>query len=124
MILDPFMGLGTSLNKAADMGLSATGLDSNPLACLAAKAKLYGIGPVNQLKEFVNELSGHLEKNNHNNSYYLSKKLKTILTEPKYDYTRKWFREDTFFALLNLFLKIAEYKNVNGQRLLLWPHLK
>ncbi len=41
LVLDPFVGSGTSLGEAARLGLAATGSDINPAA--VALARLYGI---------------------------------------------------------------------------------
>jgi len=39
LVLDPFCGSGTTLVEAIDLGLSALGIDVNPLACLLARVK-------------------------------------------------------------------------------------
>ncbi|HRI50642.1 MAG TPA: DNA methylase [Pseudomonadota bacterium] len=51
-VLDPFCGSGTSLVECAHVGISAVGLDINPLAVFLANAKLQALRlPVAQLQE-------------------------------------------------------------------------
>lgn len=39
-VLDPFCGTGTTLVEAKKMGVSATGLEANPMPCFASRVKL------------------------------------------------------------------------------------
>lgn len=54
-VLDPFCGSGTSLVECSHVGISAVGLDINPLAVFLANAKLQALRlPVAQLQEALN----------------------------------------------------------------------
>jgi hypothetical protein len=43
LVLDPFVGSGTTLFEAQRLGRASIGIDINPIACLAAKAKTLSI---------------------------------------------------------------------------------
>lgn len=52
VVLDPFMGSGTTLVEAARLGHDAWGTDVNPLAVMIARAKTAGI-KLNQLERYL-----------------------------------------------------------------------
>lgn len=114
-VLDPFMGVGTTLDIAADAHLHATGIDGNPLACLVAEARLGGVPPRAALLEATNGVyrklrSGQQPAGAHG--------LGVLASDNRYTYTRKWFLEDSLNAVLELFLEIADIDDIQIQRLL------
>lgn len=117
-VLDPFMGLGTTLDIAADNGLPVIGLDSNPLACLASEARLQGKPPNNVLFKKINEVKERISSARLNSKESFGKLYSTILDEEKYIYAKKWFRKDTLLATLELLFQIAEEKEERIQRLM------
>jgi hypothetical protein len=114
-ILDLFMGLGTTLNAAVDANLAATGLDVNPLACLAAEARLFGMPSPTAVVSASDQIARSLGKGP-------PKALppdppEALLGNQRFAYMRKWFREDTLQALLALLFHIAEIPEPRVQRL-------
>jgi site-specific DNA-methyltransferase (cytosine-N4-specific) len=109
-VLDPFMGMGTTLDVAAEFGLCASGIDINPLACLACEAKLLGTPGVDRLVAACDEVIS---------SYMMSKRA-TPSDEfiERYAYTAKWFRRDTLSAVLALLYSIARVENERVQRMM------
>lgn len=58
-VLDPFCGSGTTLLEASLLGRKSVGIDSNPIAVLAAKAKTTSLSEdeLNKIPVIINELS-------------------------------------------------------------------
>jgi len=109
-VLDPFMGMGTTLDVAAQLELSASGMDTNPLACLACEAKLFGTPGLDRIVADMDDLV----------SRYMTSKRTTPSEEfiEKYTYTSKWFRRDTLSAVLALLRHIGQVENERVQRLM------
>ena len=116
-VLDPFAGLGTTLDAAADFGIRATGYDSNSLACLATEARIFGITSKDSLSSSIARISARLggSLGGSVSSVYDSSEF---FANEKYRYTRKWFRKDSLSALLSLFLEIGDVEPEDVQRLL------
>lgn len=111
-VVDPFAGLGTTLDVAADLGLRAIGLDVNPLACLVARARLEGLPQKESLLKAMALVESSVGARE---SRELWGKFKN---NTRFDYTRKWFREDTLEALLSLLAGISAVKDARVQRLM------
>ncbi len=110
-VLDGFAGLGTVLDVAADRQIHAvTGLDINPLACLAMQAKLFGIPSYDEVLNRAEKISLKLDR-------HLSNEIPAIPLDPSFAYTRKWFRPDTWVSLLALLHEISRETDVRVQRL-------
>lgn len=118
-VLDAFMGSGTTLDvAAASSPLEAVGLDVNPVACLLAEARLFGVpdtasvlAEADQIVEDLTLGSVHTPASSHGDR-------KAFMVLDRYEYARKWFRADTLEAVLSLLFRIAETRDVRIQRLL------
>jgi site-specific DNA-methyltransferase (cytosine-N4-specific) len=117
-VLDAFLGLGTTLDVAADAGLVATGIDINPLACLSAETKLYGLPSIDMMRNTLEEITWDFHSIDSNKSPQFNVELSDVLSSGKYTYTQKWFRPDTFNAIAALFLRIATVQDLAIQRFL------
>jgi len=117
-VLDPFVGLGTTLDVAADLGIQALGLDTNPLGCLASEARLSGISSKERLSKELTRISSKLRGSLTQQASSGSRELDEFYAEEKYRYSRKWFRKDSLSALLSLFSEIADVEVEGIQRLL------
>ena len=53
LVLDPFVGSGTTLLEAKVMGRNSLGLDINPVATLISQAKITPIKPSELIKNFL-----------------------------------------------------------------------
>ena len=115
-ILEPFSGMGTTLEIALEKKLNLLGLDSNPLACMLSEIKINDLPSKSDVIKFLDELDEKIyplfsTKTNKNIAEW-----DKLLSDPKYNYTKKWFREDTLNATLQLLFKISEIKQTNIQR--------
>lgn len=115
-ILDPFMGLGTTLDVAADHQLNATGIDINPIACISAQAQLFGIESDSALLA-ADKVASNLSESNLHLREHETEEWARLLSSEKYGYTRKWFRDDTIHAVLDLLFEIANVRDLYAQRL-------
>src|SRR5919206_4827472 len=79
LILDNFVGSGTTLVESKVLGRHAIGVDINPLACLVAKVKITNIEKADlkrisavcmSIKEDILKLRASREYNNNNNSTF------------------------------------------------------
>ena len=112
VVIDPFMGLGTTLDVAADAHMRARGTDVNPLACLAASALLFGA--TEAAPAMADGLCATLTRRNRRNG---SRDWSTVLAESRYDYMRKWFRPDTLDSVLALLFGIADAEGEHRSRI-------
>lgn len=117
-ILDPFAGTGTTLDVAADLQLSAKGLECNPLACLVAQTRLFGLPSDGLVTSVADQVMRSAEIAATGTSGVASDKWSNLAADERYDYMRKWFREDTLTALLALLFQIAEVEDHRIQRFL------
>lgn len=104
-VLDPFVGLGATLDVAADAGLQAAGVDVNPLACLAAQVRLFtgatSSAAVPRARALVARQRLHSAPKGR-------APWAAVLRDVKFDYARRWFRADSLDALLALLFAIAD----------------
>jgi len=107
VVFDPFMGLGTSIDVAADRAIKSFGTDVNPLAVLAAKVKLSGFSHSDEVFENAKKILKALK----NKKTLLPVSARLVSNSVHYNYTRKWFRQDTFTSLIHLLLEICKIKN-------------
>lgn len=56
-VLDPFCGTGTTLVEAKKLGLSATGLEANPMPCFASRVKVNWAPDADALEEHAEEVA-------------------------------------------------------------------
>lgn len=116
-ILDPFMGLGTTLDVALDAHVKAKGIDSNPLSCLTTEVRLLGLPTVNELNKALDTISKNLSRLNPDNTKSNTNEWQDLISTEKYSYTQKWFRKDTLNAILALLFQIAKLSDIRIQRL-------
>ncbi|MFL6508921.1 MAG: DNA methyltransferase [Nitrososphaeraceae archaeon] len=118
LILDNFLGSGTTLVESKILGRHAIGVDINPLACLVAKVKTTNIQKPDlekisvisrSIKEDILKLRG---SGVYNSPTFNLRKPESIISD---DYLRaniphtnilKWFNIDVIYELLTIKLKI------------------
>lgn len=111
--VDFFLGLGVSLEIAADRGADGWGLDANPLACLATTARLRGRPEAPSLLHTLERVRRATSAGEAQQSPFVEQ----FLQSPRYSYARKWFRDDTLRAVLALLAAIGNIKDEQEQRL-------
>lgn len=113
-VLDPFVGLGATLDVAADAGLQAHGFDVNPLACLAAGVRLFTGAASSAAVPRARALAARMRLHPAPKGCV---PWAAALREEKFDYARKWFRADTLDAVLALLFAIADEEDAAVARL-------
>src|ERR687886_352192 len=118
LILDNFVGSGTTLVESKILGRRAIGVDINPLACLVAKVKITNIQESDlkrisavciSIREDILKLRASSEYNNtstfnqgpeliYNNNHLMAK-----IPNPN---ILKWFNKNVIYELLTIKLKI------------------
>ncbi|WP_456396876.1 DNA methyltransferase [Thermococcus sp.] len=87
IILDPFMGSGTTLVQAMEMGIHSIGIDISPFNCLIAETKLqkYDVQKLKQtLLEMLNKTLKYIE---HRKRRTFDEQVDALITE----FNRKYF---------------------------------
>ena len=118
LILDAFMGMGVTLDVAAEFGQRGIGLDSNALACLAAEARLFGIPSGTEVMKTAQHVAQNLVQASGGRGGEDLHRWADFLADERFQYTRKWFRLDTLTSVLDMLAEIAEIKDVRIQRYL------
>lgn len=98
VVLDPFVGSGTTLVEAARLGRVGIGNDVNPLSFLITKAKTAYINPIDLEMAFktIKEL---LEENTHE------------VLIPDFPNKCSWYHEDTLYQLGHIYSVINNHYN-------------
>ena len=126
LVLDPFAGSGTLQVEALSKGISAIGIDIDPVSCLVSKAKTTPINP-RRLKESFDQLKELLD---HNELFYDGVKSRPggDIDDKKYDATKRdlwipnipnifhWFRKYVIIDLAILFNTIENLRLPKSQR--------
>lgn len=108
IIIDPFMGSGTTIVEAILNNRNVIGCDVNYIAYLVAKSKITAIND-SLLQKEINQLKIDLEyRLNGKYEYYLKKSLKLIPQNERLDY---WFKKPQKEILSVIFSRIQEIKN-------------
>jgi site-specific DNA-methyltransferase (cytosine-N4-specific) len=119
IILDNFIGSGTTLVESKILGRHAIGIDINPLACLVAKVKttniekpdLEKISAISRsIKEDILKLRGSSGYNNNTPTFNLqdaeSINNDYLLANIPHPNIFKWFNKNVIYELLTIKLKI------------------
>lgn len=108
IVIDPFMGSGTTIVEALLTDRIGIGSDINYVAYLVAKAKTTPVS-IKLLENEVMQLQLDLEhRMNGKYDYYFSKSKKLV---PKHDRIDYWFRKTQKEKLAIIFARIHEVKN-------------
>ncbi|MDE3038518.1 MAG: site-specific DNA-methyltransferase, partial [Pseudomonadota bacterium] len=129
-ILDPFMGSGTTLVQASEMGMASIGVDVSEFNCHIAKVKLahYDLAQVRkEILEAESRVQRFSDRLQHKDGQSLElfpeerlDSLKTsLLAECKSDYLRTWFAPNALLEMLYYRRLIPHYKNQDLLRIIL-----
>jgi len=105
VVVDPFMGSGTTLIESKLLGCHSYGFDTNPLAVKIANAKTLIIdeNKVKEIDEFLSWI---------NNLRKHSKKSKDIKDSILFENSQLWFRNDVAYNIKTI---IDESKNYSAE---------
>jgi hypothetical protein len=96
-VADPFAGAGNVLLAARGLGIAADGMDANPLAVLLARARISEQPTSGQLASAWAAAQARLDEANFRRA--ARRRLKAALARGDFEYSRRWFREDTLDRL-------------------------
>ena len=102
IVLDPFVGSGTTALEAKYLGLDFWGSDLNPLAVLLSKTKVLTIENTTYTKRRLNEFVARVKEE------YPKARLIPVCTFDGIDY---WFKEENIRELDFLKFKISQFIN-------------
>lgn len=120
ILLDPFMGSGTTLVQANEMQMQSFGVDISPFNCLIAKVKTDRYDLKRARKEIlecerrVSQFSKYLTQATDADLYLfpedqMDKLKESLLSECQSDYLRKWFAPRALLEMLYYRRLIPQY---------------
>jgi DNA methylase len=134
LVLDNFVGSGTTLVESKVLDRHAIGVDINPLACLVAKVKITNIQKSDlgrilsipmSIKEDILKLRASREYTNNNTSTFdlqdpgsINKNDYLLANIPNHNIL-KWFNKNVIYELLTIKLKIDSLEENNIRDFLL-----
>lgn len=116
LILDPFVGSGTTLIECLLNGYNGIGLDLNPLSYLITKVKVESLAlDIKSLKAYTEDLIRvlqHKENQEINNKTLESLYSKIAFQAPTdLDYLKKWFPLRNLIQIFTIILEIFKFTN-------------
>lgn len=110
IVIDTFMGSGTTVVEALTNNRIGIGTDINEIAHLVAKVKATPLKSLDVLKEFQKLENDLLSRNNGQKEYFLSKALAAIPKNERIDY---WFKQPQKEGLAIILHRILEIEDSN-----------
>jgi DNA modification methylase len=107
IIVDPFMGCGTTLVVAKLLGNHSYGVDTNPLAIKITNAKTMVVNEkiVNEIDDFLRWVSARKENGNKTTFISKNEERDTFL----FDGSKDWFRNDVAAKIRNILNRAKSY---------------
>ena len=128
IVLDPFMGSGTTLVQGNEMGMHTVGIDISPFNCLIARVKVakYDVAKVRaeildierRVTQFSRSIYGRSEPSLFSDNGY-EQVAEKLLNECKSDYLRTWFAPRALAEMLYYHNLIPEYEYQDLLRIVL-----
>lgn len=109
LVLDPFVGSGTTVVEAQRLGRRGLGIDLNPISCLATRSKTMSI-PAEKLRRHVVKLKSAADAVL-NTQPLLGQRIQLRHTIPKSVQTRKWYTNRVAERLALLWSEIQKQRN-------------
>lgn len=124
LILDNFVGSGTTLVESKVMGRNAIGVDINPLACLISNVKTTVIKKptMREISHFLISLHSdivHLRRNTTLASLEEKKPIDSPVIEKLHPNIPKWYHENVIYELVVIKTKINAVRNTEVRDFLL-----
>ena len=113
IIVDPFMGSGTTVIESIVEGRVGIGVDINEIAYLAASVKTNPIKPSELLKEFLQLEIDIQNRSKKERDFFIEEATKKTRLHERIDYWYKPSQKEDLLILLSRILEISEEKIKN-----------
>jgi site-specific DNA-methyltransferase (cytosine-N4-specific) len=125
LVLDPFVGSGTTLIESKVLGRNAIGIDINPLACLIStvKTRIIGITATTEISDFLISLRNEISRLREDITLFDVEDKKLIIDDPYTDNLHhnitKWYHRNVIYELVTIKNKIDTITNIETKEFLL-----
>lgn len=122
IILDPYLGSGTTALESMLSHRNFIGIDINPLAILIAKVKTT-ILSIKDLMDFKHDFNEMIDQLYDNDTPLLNQLLQTKIESPETswrfsnEWNKKWYQEHVLKDLINIYNHIEYIQNENLKRI-------
>jgi site-specific DNA-methyltransferase (cytosine-N4-specific) len=125
LVLDPFVGSGTTLVESKALGRNAMGIDINPLACLIStvKTRIIGITTTKEISDFLISLRNDISRLQEDITLFDVENKKLIInnlhTDNLHHNITKWYHKNVIHELMTIKNKIDTITNIETKEFLL-----